>query len=110
MEYRKITKNEKRLLDYLVNKSAILLPHDWESHLKVQNMNDGNMGSIHLCLFPHNDKNREYGTTISECHFKDSDGIDVIASLNLDKDGNLFELDIWKVDFTELKHIPLNFD
>jgi hypothetical protein len=110
MEYRKITKDEKRLLSHLINKSAITLPQNWESQLKVQNLNDGNMGSLYLSLTPIEKKEREYGKTVSECHFKDSDGVDVIVSLNLDKEGNLFELDVWKVNFTELKNIPLAFD
>jgi hypothetical protein len=108
MEYRKITKDEKRLLDYLVNKSGVILPPNWESQLKVQNMNDGNMGSLYLNISIPEKKRRKFGKTISECRFKDSDEIDVIASLNVDKEGNLFELDIWKVNFTELRTIPLN--
>ncbi|MFB5649155.1 hypothetical protein ACE5IS_00800 [Leptospira wolffii] len=30
----------------------------------------------------------------------------VSAVLNIDQYGDLFELDIWKTDFTELKEIP----
>lgn len=30
----------------------------------------------------------------------DQDGVDVIATLSLDNYGDLFELDVWKVDFS----------
>jgi hypothetical protein len=32
--------------------------------------------------------------------FKDIDGTPVSAALNVDQQGNLYELDIWKVDFS----------
>ena len=47
---------------------------------------------------------------VSECQFKDIDGVPVIASLYLDKDNELFELDIWKVDFSKLEMIPSHFE
>ena len=50
---------------------------------------------------------REYiQSVVSEYEFKDKDGVDVVASLFLDKEGNLYELDIWKVDFSELLSLP----
>jgi len=47
---------------------------------------------------------------ISEHLFLDVDGVTVIASLNIDKDGNLFELDIWKTDYSPLIKYPDNYD
>jgi hypothetical protein len=32
--------------------------------------------------------------------------MEVIASLNLDTEGRLFELDAWKTDFNPLVHLP----
>ena len=42
--------------------------------------------------------------------FTDEDGVKVIASLNVDSDGHLFELDIWKTDFSPLLRIPAEFE
>lgn len=36
----------------------------------------------------------------------DEDGVPVEIALNLDTNGNLFELDIWKVDFSPLRRLP----
>jgi hypothetical protein len=70
-------------------------------------MNDGGMGS--LLLLPDGDstsRNRRLGRMASECEFIDSDGIPVLATLNLDTEGNLYELDMWKTNFEKLIAIP----
>ena len=69
-------------------------------------MNDGKMGSLYL--FPNGEvkENRILGKQISEFQFKDLDDIDAIASLNIDQNGELFELDIWKTDFSQLIKLP----
>jgi hypothetical protein len=41
---------------------------------------------------------RRYGSTLAEVEFKDADGTPVSVALMLDEAGDLFELDIWKVD------------
>ena len=38
----------------------------------------------------------------------DEDGVVVLAALNLDKNGKLFELDLWKVNFNPLETLPLD--
>ena len=48
---------------------------------------------------------RFLGSQISDCQFKDTDGVTVIASLYLDREGNMYELDMWKTDFSSLKEI-----
>jgi hypothetical protein len=107
MEFnRQLTLTEKNFLDYLISKASISLPKDCLSNLLVRTMDDGGMGS--LLLFPAGNinPNRKLGQTISEFQFKDEDGIDVIASLNLDQEGNLFELDVWKTNFDKLIKLP----
>jgi hypothetical protein len=49
---------------------------------------------------------RRYGSTLAEAEFKDADGTLVSVALMLDKAGDLFELDIWKVDCSPLVRIP----
>ena len=98
--------DEERLIDFLINKVSLKMASGWKTEFMVKPMDDGGMGS--LVLYPRdmmNDK-REFGTTVSECEFKDEDRSLVIASLNLDSKGELFELDIWKTTFEPLKKIP----
>lgn len=70
----------------------------------VSIMNDGGMGS--LLFEAEGSKERRLGTTISEAEFNDSDGVLVSIVLNLDENNNLFELDVWKVDFSKLITLP----
>jgi len=108
--YRKLLQQEIRLLTILIEKASITLPEDWQEKMIVCSMDDGHMGSLRLypngevlniCLFE---------KQISECRFFDKDGVLVLASLNLDREGNMFELDIWKTDYTPLINIPEQID
>jgi len=67
------------------------------SLLLVNPINDGGMGSLAI---GDNYDNRQLGQEVAVYIFKDFDGTSVSASLNIDKQGNLYELDIWKVDFS----------
>ena len=110
MQNRKATQSEERLLEFLINRASTKVPNDWKEKLIVYPMDDGEMGSLYLSLSTEMVTKRLFGEQISECHFLDRDGIDVIASLNVDKNGNLFELDIWKTDYSPLIKIPEKFD
>jgi len=107
---RKPTLQEEKLLEILVQKASIKFSSDWKVNLLVQPMDDGGMGS--LCLFPNGKvkKDRTMGQRVSEIQFTDQDGIKVIASLNIDNDGDLYELDIWKTNFNPLIEIPKNLE
>lgn len=110
-EKRKPTSAEKSLLKVLVNKAKIdNLPKEWLERLMVRNLNDGGMGS--LALFPNGKERykRCFGNEVSKVQFRDTDGILVIATLYLDDMGELYELDIWKTDFSPLKKIPNSFE
>ncbi|MBB4037101.1 hypothetical protein GGR21_003016 [Dysgonomonas hofstadii] len=108
---RKPTTKELMLLKILVNKSSIHIPADWDKDLMVLPMIDGGMGSLFL-LPQRYDKNekRLFGKQASDIQFQDIDGITVIVSLNTDKKGELYELDIWKTDYSPLIEIPDNID
>jgi hypothetical protein len=103
---RKPTIQEERLLEHLVKKSTVLIPDNWKDGLLVRPMDDGEMGS--LFLFPQGNvsEGRVLGEQVSDFQFTDIDGIEVIASLNLDNEGGLFELDIWKTNFEKLLKLP----
>lgn len=103
---RKPTIQEEGLLDILVKKSSLVLPDNWKDNLLVRPMDDGEMGSLYL--FPNGEvtENRIFGEQVSEHYFTDLDGVEVIASLNADVNGKLFELDIWKTNFGKLVKFP----
>jgi hypothetical protein len=70
----------------------------------VEEMQDGNMGSLKFVTSE--SRHRRFGEKIAEAEFVDEDGVLVSATINLDDRGNLFELDLWKVDFSPLKRYP----
>lgn len=67
------------------------------SELLVSPLNDSGMGSLAI---GENYGGRQLGQEIAEYMFKDLDGTPISASLNVDLQGDLYELDIWKVDFS----------
>lgn len=106
-EKRELSRQEEKLLELLIAKANLNLPSSqWKNMLTVQPMNDGKMGSIKLYPKGSENKKRVFGHQASEYKFIDADGVEVIASLNLDKEGDLFELDIWKTNFAPLIRIP----
>lgn len=107
MAFRSPTPSEVRLLQFLIDQSGTSFEaQNWLQDLLVTEMCDGEMGS--LLLFPggRDIKGRKFGRQISECQFTDEDGIEVVASLNLDQFGHVYELDIWKTNFEKLIRIP----
>lgn len=107
---RKLSQSEKKLIEFLIKKSSFQFGETWGEHILALPMDDGNMGSLHLFSKDDEDVDRLFGQQISEHYFEDKDGITVVASLNVDNKGNLFELDIWKTDFSPLIELPNKFD
>lgn len=105
---RTLTKQEKGLLNELIRLSEIKITADWEQGLLVASV-DGITNS--LLLFPQgiSEMGRTFGVQASECQFQDLDGVTVIAALNLDKQGNLLELNLWKTDFSKVRKIAATF-
>jgi len=69
---------------------------------RVTDMNDGGMGSIRF-IRP---EAHPIGELLAEAQYLDSDGVLVVIFLNDDKIGQLFELDLWKVDSSPLVCYP----
>ena len=65
-------------------------------------MKDGGMGSIRFV----NTEPRIMGDVLQEAQYTDEDGITVSIAINADNQGDLFEVDFWKVDFSPLKCYP----
>lgn len=71
--------------------------------MRVSDMNDGGMGSL---LFESAKPSRRYGRTLSEGWYNDEDGFPVLVAINLDEEGEIFELASWKVDFSPRRRMP----
>ena len=69
----------------------------------VTPMNDGGMGSLR---FTAPEPKRHFGRQIAEQNFADSDGVGVSAAVFVDQLGDLFELDVFKGDFSPLLALP----
>ncbi len=93
------------LLDSLTEAKLRSSLKDQLSQMDVQSMSDGNMGSF---LFVNKSirGERKFGKAIVEAEFNDVDDVLVTLVLNLDTDGRLYELDVWKTDFSDLKKWP----
>lgn len=97
---RALRETEVPLVSWLLESAG---RKDSVDSLYVETMADGGMGSMQ---FPPLDKGRKYGETVAEALFEDRDGTPVVASLNVDTRGELYEIDIWRVDFGPLQRWP----
>jgi hypothetical protein len=73
------------------------------AHALVYDMLDGGMGSIR---FGAKDAGNRFGRVAATVEYIDSDGVLVSIALNLDDQGDPFEVDFWKVDFSPLRRYP----
>lgn len=97
---RRITDLEFKVLEYLIN-LAKFSRHIDNDKLSVRSLADGEMGSFLIFEHPNLlEEQRMFGAQISEFQYIDDDDIPVIVSLNVDNNGNLFELEVWKVDYS----------
>jgi len=69
---------------------------------RVVDMQDGGMGSIRFVR----SGRWVLGRVVAEAEYEDIDGVLVSVSINSDSEGQLFEVDFWKVDFSSLKRYP----
>ena len=106
MPLRKPSSEELRFIAFLIREGKGKVSAHWEESLMVSNMDDGGMGS--LLIYPEGKivDGRLFGRVLHEVEFKDADNIPVVASINLDQNDELFELDIWKVNFDALIRLP----
>jgi hypothetical protein len=94
---RSLTAEEHDLIAFILGPGSDLSVRG----ILVEEMNDGGMGSL---LFV-GSQDRSFGRSLGEAEFNDADGTLVSVALNADQHGDLFELDIWKVDFSPLQRI-----
>jgi hypothetical protein len=70
----------------------------------VEDMEDGGMGSVRFVS--RSQRRRALGDAVAEAEYTDEDGVLVHIVINTDDDGELYELDSWKVDFAPLRRYP----
>ncbi len=86
---------EERILDELFVRAELAC--DAKS-LLVESMDDGRMGSLKIGI---NHSERSFGSACAEFELTDDDGKSVLFSLYVDKEGEPYELDAFKSDFSE---------
>jgi len=96
---RELRDEEKPLVGAIFKAAGLTL----SDHLRVTEMEDGGMGSL---LFQTGSSIAQFG--LAKLFFRDEDGVLVSASLNATCEGKPVELDIWKVDFSQLRRWPLD--
>ena len=74
----------------------------------VDDMQDGGMGSIRFLTST--ERERKMGRVLVEAEYIDEDGVLVSIAVNCDQNDNLYEMDLWKVDFSPLKRYPAPSD
>lgn len=93
---RKLTDAEIAIVKKLCDESVLV---DLELQV-VEVMPDGEMGSVKFV------DAEDFGAEIATAQFADADGVPVSVAINVDKAGRLFEIDMWKVDFSPLIRYP----
>jgi hypothetical protein len=91
---RKIKTSEARLFSKLLAVAKLELDI---TNIEVVELNDGGMGSLGIGK---NYSNISFGKQVAKYKFKDEDGVEVFFALNLDTNGELYEIDVWKIDFS----------
>lgn len=105
MTLRPLNPAERALIEHMlqvsphVTTSLNVLPDCF-----VEELNDGGMGSLRFSS--QNIEGRRLGADLCQLEFLDSDGVRVVATLSLDNFGQLFELDVWKADFSAVRRSP----
>lgn len=105
MDMRLLNLAEKELILHMLDRASRAAHfRDMLADYLVEDMSDGGMGSVRFSS--PNAEGRRLGELLYQMEFADEDGVPVIATLFLDSLGQLFELDMWKVDFSPLKRFP----
>lgn len=103
---RSLTTGEINLLRILLDK---INPKYSKLNISFPNcvitLDDGGMGSFSF-FYDKGFQNTLEIIPISEYQFQDRDGIPVLATLYSYSNGQLYELDIWKTDFSPLLSYP----
>jgi hypothetical protein len=104
---RSLSEHEKAIITAMLqNKNEFQYLLDSLDNVFVAEMDDGGMGSLQLVPNGLENVDRSMGKQVALGEFIDSDEVPVSVALNVDRQGGLYELDIWKVDFSPLLSWP----
>lgn len=103
MAYRKLRPEEIELIERLL---AFGKREDLGAGLKDAEVRDIPGGEIGSLVFAPSGGERKFGDVLATAEAPDSDGATIILALNLDRSGGLYELDIWKDDFSHVITLP----
>jgi hypothetical protein len=100
---RYLNESEIKLIEFLICDTDVASRIGPElPTLLVEEMDDGNMGGVKAF----SEHARRFGRELIQKDFFDSDGVPVLVSVYLDVNENFLELDLWKVDNTQLIKFP----
>lgn len=97
---RKIRPQERELIIFLLHKLQ-LNSSDYPINEEVDEYEGGVMGSIGL-----GKDGAEYKEDLIQVHYTDIDNTQVVITLTKDTEGQLLDLDFWKIDFSKLLEYP----
>lgn len=105
MVRRKLKADEVALITWMIKdteegKTII----DSLNELTVEEMEDGGMGSLRIVKDGEDD--RLYSRDLAKADLFDIDMVPVFISVDLDTNGDFYELDVFKADFSPLKRFP----
>jgi hypothetical protein len=97
---RNLTKREANLIELLAKRGSFHLPLGWNERTKIEPYEDGlnRLFTLHPKGFKEDKERGPAKPLKSDFVFHDKDGSAVSAFLYLDQQGELFELDLWKMD------------
>src|SRR5262245_47727245 len=103
---RAISPNEAALLESLLGMVPASEKYlETVRTLRIQELDDGGMGSFRI-VNDQDQNSRRFGSQLVMAEFTDRDDVLVSVTLNLDPQGDLFEVDIWKTDNSPLQVWP----
>ena len=100
-ERRKIKEEEINLIVFLLNQVGLTVD-EYPINAFVDEYEGYVMGSIGLG----NPDVSPYAGDLIQAKYIDSDGKEIAITLTMDKNGQLLDLDFWKVDFSKLRVYP----
>jgi len=99
---RALSGSEIELLEFILSDKKYEQLLDGARNLWVTELVDGNMGSIRF-VSPLNERQ---ATCLEKAECRDAEGSNINVAINADQTGELFEIDIWKYDFTPVSEFP----
>jgi hypothetical protein len=99
---RALSTNELELLKFMLSDKKHNHLLNGIGSLRVNELVDGNMGSIRFVSL----LNESQAFCLEKAEFRDAEGSNINVAINADQTGALYEIDIWKYDFTPVVEFP----